>query len=124
MCHRVEPLVDGAVKLGLSAGDHVPHRLDAHRGLCLQPGKFEQLLVGGLRFAPAQRPHGYDSQHNHGDKPRKRDGDEKQEMVGHPHHSIAIRRMRTKYERQINGIRDISRGALRRSCRSPRCVAH
>ena len=58
MRDRVEPLVHRAVKLSLAAGEHVAHRLDAHRGLRLQPREFEQLLVGGLRIAPAQRPDG------------------------------------------------------------------
>ena len=57
MRHRIEPLVDGAMQLRLPPGQHVAHRLDAHRGLRLQPRQLGHLLIGCLDVAPAQRPH-------------------------------------------------------------------
>jgi len=97
---RVEPFIDGAVKLGLAAGEHVPHRLDAHRSLGLQPRQLEQLLVAGLRVAPAQRARGENCEHNHAYKCGQRDRNgEGEKMIGHLQHPTSIRRMGTKYER-------------------------
>ena len=103
--HRVEPLVHRAVKLGLTAGEHVAHCLDAHCSLGLQPREFEQLRIGRLRIAPAQRPDAEDDQRRQGCKPRNDDrGDEREEIIGHPAHPTSIRRIRTKCEQQINPV--------------------
>ena len=51
--HRIETLVDRAMKLGLAAGEHVAHRLDADRSLAQEPRELDQLLVGNLCVAPA-----------------------------------------------------------------------
>ena len=73
--HRIEPLVDRAVQLGLAAGEQVAHALDAHRGLRLQPRKLDQLLVGGFRIVPAQGPHGDHDQGGQQREPGEHDHD-------------------------------------------------
>src|SRR5262249_51842557 len=52
--YRVEPLVDGAVKLRLTAGERVAQALDAHGRLRLQPRKLDHLALGGLPVASVQ----------------------------------------------------------------------
>jgi hypothetical protein len=92
---RVEPLVHCAVKLGLPAGEHVAHRLDAHGGLRLQPRKLEQLLVGGLHVVPAQRPYG---ERDNDQQPRERDrSGQREEVIGHPRATV----LDSAYENKI-----------------------
>jgi hypothetical protein len=99
MRHRVEPLINGAVKLGLAAREHVAHGLNAHRSLGLQPCQLKQLLISGLRLVPTQHAQDDSGQREDARKPRKRDRNgERQKMIGHPRHRTSIRRMRTKYE--------------------------
>jgi len=91
--------------LSLTAGEHVAHDLDAHGSLRLQPRKLEQLRVGRLRIAPAQRPDGEGDEHGQGCEPRNdARGDEREEIVAHPTHPTSIRRIRTKCEQQINAV--------------------
>ena len=75
------------MQLGLAAGQHVAHRLDAHRRLRLQPGELRHLAVGRLVLAPAGGAQGDHDDCGQGREPGEHDRDgarEHQEIVGHP----------------------------------------
>ena len=86
MRDRIEPLVDGAVQLGLPAGEHVAHRLDADRRLRLQPRQLGELAAGRLLVARAQAAHRDHRERGQSREPRDHDHDRAgkvQEIVAH-----------------------------------------
>src|ERR1700730_3158954 len=102
MRHRIEPLVDHAGKVGLAAGQHVAHRLDARGGVGLDPDELGHLL--GAVVARSQRP-GHDQPEGGqyrepGDDDDHRPG-QVEKTVAHPEPCTAIR---TAWERRANTI--------------------
>ena len=75
MRHRIEPLVDRAMKLSLSSGEQVAHAFDAYRRLRLQSCELDQLFVGCFRIVPAQRAHGDHDQGGQQREPGQHDHD-------------------------------------------------
>ena len=88
--HRIEPLVDRAMQLGLPPGEQVTHAFDADRGLRLQPREFDQLLVGCFRIMPAQRAHGDHDQGGQQRNPGEDDHDRSGEGSQVLHHARTL----------------------------------
>jgi hypothetical protein len=80
--HRIEPFVHGALKLGLSVGEHVAHSLDAQGGFRLQAGELGYLHPRHLLIAPARECSDDDESRERRKNDRK--SGESRDVVSHP----------------------------------------
>ena len=108
------------MQLGLAAGQHVAHALDAHRGLRLQPGELRHLALARLGVAPARRAPGEHrdrrQDRERGQHDRDRPG-QHEEIVGHPR---TLTRFGV-YEQKVNKKSMPSRWQMAYMC-EPRAV--